>query len=127
MEWTLGLVIPLLVAGGLCKSLSGILHSRNVTNLYQDYVVQILRFQVDEGFGCTNSVDTSILTILLINSWSVIIPLLSLVIYYRASVFFQLPSSVFSDSHSFWLGWLGYTIVNFETCDAFVPMAQRPT
>ncbi|VDC01599.1 unnamed protein product [Peniophora sp. CBMAI 1063] len=63
-EWTLGLVIPLVVAGPLY------------------YIVQQLRFEVDEGFGCENSVDGSILEILLIDSWNVIPPLLSITIYY---------------------------------------------
>ncbi|VDC01592.1 unnamed protein product [Peniophora sp. CBMAI 1063] len=64
IEWTLGLVLPLVVAGPLY------------------YIVQQLRFEVDEGFGCDNSVDGSILGILLLDSWNVIPPLLSITIYY---------------------------------------------
>ncbi|KZV65964.1 fungal pheromone STE3G-protein-coupled receptor [Peniophora sp. CONT] len=66
IEWTLGLVIPLLVAGPLY------------------YVVQLLRFQVVEGSGCTNAQDGSILDILLVQSWALIPPLLSISVYYRA-------------------------------------------
>ncbi|VDC01593.1 unnamed protein product [Peniophora sp. CBMAI 1063] len=64
IEWTLGLVIPLVVAGPLY------------------YVVQWPRFQVEEGFGCDNSSDGSILKILLLDSWNVVPPLVSIVIYY---------------------------------------------
>lgn len=49
----------------------------------QDYVVQQLRFEVDEGFGCDNSRDGSILDILFIQSWAVILPLVSVTLYYR--------------------------------------------
>ncbi|VDC05052.1 unnamed protein product [Peniophora sp. CBMAI 1063] len=68
IEWTLGLLIPLIVAGPLY------------------YVVQWLRFQVEEGFGCGNSPDGSILSILLIYSWSVIPPLVSIAFYYPSVV-----------------------------------------
>ncbi|VDB95515.1 unnamed protein product [Peniophora sp. CBMAI 1063] len=73
IEWVLGLGIPLLVAGPLY------------------YVVQWLRFEVDEGFGCTNSPDNSILHILLIRSWTVIPPLVSITFYYPhvARVFYR--------------------------------------
>ncbi|VDB87015.1 unnamed protein product [Peniophora sp. CBMAI 1063] len=60
----LGLGIPLLVAGPLY------------------YVVQGLRFQVLEGFGCSNATDGSILHILLIRLWTVIPPLVTITIYY---------------------------------------------
>ncbi|VDC04735.1 unnamed protein product [Peniophora sp. CBMAI 1063] len=63
-EWTLGSVIPLVVAGPLY------------------YIVQDCRFQVDEGFGCINSTEGSILELVLINSWNVIPPLVSITIYY---------------------------------------------
>ncbi|VDB87019.1 unnamed protein product [Peniophora sp. CBMAI 1063] len=60
-EWTLGLGIPLLVAGPIFQS---------------------RRFQVIEGFGCTNSIDSSILSILLLKSWFVLPPLVSIGFYY---------------------------------------------
>ncbi|VDC00863.1 unnamed protein product [Peniophora sp. CBMAI 1063] len=63
-EWMLGLGIPLLVGGPLY------------------YVVQYSRFAVEEGFGCLNSIDGSILSILLINSWNLILPLVSITVYY---------------------------------------------
>ncbi|VDB95524.1 unnamed protein product [Peniophora sp. CBMAI 1063] len=73
IEWALGLGIPLLVAGPLY------------------YVVQSLRFQVDEGFGCRDSPDNSILNILLVKSWTVIPPLVSITFYYPhvARVFYR--------------------------------------
>ncbi|VDB95533.1 unnamed protein product [Peniophora sp. CBMAI 1063] len=64
IEWTLGLGIPLLVAGPLY------------------YVVQVLRFEVIEGFGCTGSLDTSILSMLFARSWNVLPPLISITVYY---------------------------------------------
>ncbi|VDB87013.1 unnamed protein product [Peniophora sp. CBMAI 1063] len=64
IEWVLGLGIPVLVAGPLY------------------YVVQALRFLVTEGFGCGNYSDESILSILLLNSWSVTLPLVSITVYY---------------------------------------------
>ncbi|VDC04728.1 unnamed protein product [Peniophora sp. CBMAI 1063] len=64
IEWTLGLVIPLLVAGPLY------------------YVVQDCRFAVIEGFGCRNNIDGSILSIILVYSWSVIPPTISVAVYY---------------------------------------------
>ncbi|KZV63987.1 fungal pheromone STE3G-protein-coupled receptor [Peniophora sp. CONT] len=64
IEWTLGLVIPVVVAGPLY------------------YIIQFYRFEVDEGFGCRNSPDSSVLAILLLNLWSIIPPLLSILIYY---------------------------------------------
>ncbi|KZV73945.1 STE3-domain-containing protein [Peniophora sp. CONT] len=64
IEWILGLGIPVLVAGPVY------------------YVNQNARFQVLEGFGCTNTMAGSILAILLVRSWSVIPPLLSIALYY---------------------------------------------
>ena len=55
------------------------------TNLAKDYIVQWPRFQVDEGFGCGTSPDGSVLSILLVYSWTVLLPLISVVVYYRAS------------------------------------------
>ncbi|KZV65953.1 STE3-domain-containing protein [Peniophora sp. CONT] len=73
IEWAMGLVIPVLVAGPLY------------------YIVQPLRFEVDEGFGCGNSVDGSILDTLLTRSWAVIPPLMSVILYYPkvARIFYR--------------------------------------
>ncbi|VDB86864.1 unnamed protein product [Peniophora sp. CBMAI 1063] len=64
IEWTLGLGIPLLVAGPLY------------------FIVQDVRFAVFEGFGCTNAANVSILSLLLVLSWGVVPPLLSIIFYY---------------------------------------------
>ncbi|KZV69973.1 STE3-domain-containing protein [Peniophora sp. CONT] len=64
MNWTLGLVAPLLVAGPLY------------------YIVQGVRFQVYEVFGCSSATVFSATTILLVRSWSIIPPLISVLIYY---------------------------------------------
>ncbi|KZV74012.1 STE3-domain-containing protein [Peniophora sp. CONT] len=73
IEWVLGVIIPVLVGGPLY------------------YVVQLERFEVAEGFGCRNSLDDSILAILLISSWTVVPPMLSLIIYYPrvVRIFYQ--------------------------------------
>ncbi|VDB95525.1 unnamed protein product [Peniophora sp. CBMAI 1063] len=73
IEWILGLGIPLLVAGPLY------------------YVVQWLRFEVDGAFGCGDSPDGSILNILLIKSWTLIPPFVSITFYYPhvARVFYR--------------------------------------
>ncbi|VDC04704.1 unnamed protein product [Peniophora sp. CBMAI 1063] len=66
IEWTLGLAIPAVVAGPLY------------------YIVQPIRFAVHEGFGCADITDISILSLLLVNTWNVIPPLVSLGFYYPA-------------------------------------------
>ncbi|KZV71166.1 STE3-domain-containing protein [Peniophora sp. CONT] len=51
---------------------------------YSDYINQSTRFEVIEGFGCTDSSDVSILEVLIEESWAVIPPLVSIIFYYRA-------------------------------------------
>ncbi|VDC04254.1 unnamed protein product [Peniophora sp. CBMAI 1063] len=68
LEWTLGFVCPIVVAGPLY------------------YVVQSRRFDVIPGRGCTYAVDHSILAALLLLGWGVCVPLLSIVVYYRRIV-----------------------------------------
>ena len=48
-----------------------------------DYINQAARFQVLEGFGCVDATDNSILQMIIIQSWTVIPPLLSVVVYCR--------------------------------------------
>ena len=50
-----------------------------------DYIVQAARFEVLAGFGCGDSSDNSALALLLLNSWFVILPLISVTVYYRMS------------------------------------------
>ena len=85
VEWTLGLAIPVFVAGLLCEPPS-VYMSRSNSCVVQDYVVQGARFAVEEGFGCVNSLDGSVLSILLLNSWAVVPPLISIVFYYRECI-----------------------------------------
>ncbi|KZV69630.1 fungal pheromone STE3G-protein-coupled receptor [Peniophora sp. CONT] len=61
IEWTLGLGIPVLVA---------------------DYVNQIARFEVLEGFGCTNASNGSILSLLIEQSWYIVPTSVSVALYY---------------------------------------------
>lgn len=83
IEWTLGLVIPVIVAGPICECPHVKSPRHGDANHEQDYVVQDYRFVMNEGFGCINSSDGSILSVLLIYSWSIIPPLVSIVVYYR--------------------------------------------
>ena len=79
-------MIPLIVAGPLCEFLSMTKMTQVVTpTLVSDYIVQGARFEVFAGFGCTNAADSVVLSPLLLNSWSVILPLISITIYYRMS------------------------------------------
>ncbi|VDC07898.1 unnamed protein product [Peniophora sp. CBMAI 1063] len=64
VEWTFGLLVPLLVAGPIY------------------YVHQGFRFGVYEGFGCTDGTQISILEILTIGVWSFLPPFVSIVFYY---------------------------------------------
>ena len=52
-------------------------------SMWQDYTVQSVRFEVEEVFGCADAADDSVLRILLLNSWSVTAPLVSIIFYYR--------------------------------------------
>ncbi|VDC04644.1 unnamed protein product [Peniophora sp. CBMAI 1063] len=85
IEWTLVLVIPILLSGPVY------------------YVVQFSRFQVFEGFGCADAEDNSVLDILLLWSWSVMPPLISITIYYPRLAGFLYrtgkPNSRLLDSH----------------------------
>ncbi|VDB86863.1 unnamed protein product [Peniophora sp. CBMAI 1063] len=64
LEWTAGLLIPIIVAGPLY------------------YVVQPYRFQITRGFGCANPAEGSVLAILLVDIWGIVPPLLSVLVYY---------------------------------------------
>ncbi|KZV69629.1 fungal pheromone STE3G-protein-coupled receptor, partial [Peniophora sp. CONT] len=74
----------------------------SVLTAFADYIGQNSRFEVLEGFGCTNVASVSILWLLTIQSWGVIPPLLSVTIYYRAVVriFYQQRRSVGDFQHS---------------------------
>ncbi|VDB86836.1 unnamed protein product [Peniophora sp. CBMAI 1063] len=65
VEWTCGLIWPLVSAGPLY------------------YVVQTARFEVIEGLGCFNDeLSHSILAFVLAQVWTILPPLISVVIYY---------------------------------------------
>ncbi|VDB95537.1 unnamed protein product [Peniophora sp. CBMAI 1063] len=89
VDWTLGLGIPAIVSGPLY------------------YVVQNTRFVVIEGFGCTGGTTNSILTLLLIQVWFMIPPLLSAAFYYPSTIrIFYGQSRAFDrllNSHDRWL------------------------
>ncbi|VDB87361.1 unnamed protein product [Peniophora sp. CBMAI 1063] len=63
-EWTMGLIVPLVFAGPIY------------------YIVQAARFGVYEGFKCSSALSDSVLTLLLFELWSIVLPLVSLVTYY---------------------------------------------
>ena len=54
--------------------------------LVSDYIVQGVRFEVLAGFGCTDEIDNSVLSVLLLYTWPVILPLISITVYYRMSI-----------------------------------------
>ncbi|VDC05055.1 unnamed protein product [Peniophora sp. CBMAI 1063] len=89
VDWILGVVVPVLVAGPLY------------------YVVEVSRFEVEEGFGCGNSVDDSILSVLLLTSWTTAPPLICVVVYY--------PKIIWTFYHQ------SREINHFLRNDAFVP------
>ncbi|KZV59381.1 fungal pheromone STE3G-protein-coupled receptor [Peniophora sp. CONT] len=68
--------------GPFCKSFSSSELLVCALKAAQDYIVQGVRFDVHEGFGCGNNPNDSLLGILLIFSWTVAPPLLSITIYY---------------------------------------------
>ncbi|VDC05732.1 unnamed protein product [Peniophora sp. CBMAI 1063] len=70
-EWTLGLVIPVLVAGPIY------------------YVSQSARFAVNEGFGCSESVALSAVSLISLRSWGTLPPLLSLALYHTMLLYKQ--------------------------------------
>ncbi|KZV70308.1 hypothetical protein PENSPDRAFT_445732 [Peniophora sp. CONT] len=78
LDWTLGFIVPLIVAGPLY------------------YIVEPTRFLVLEGFGCTNGAVTSVLSILILWLWGVIPPVLCVILYYPrvVRVFYQQSKSI---------------------------------
>ena len=50
---------------------------------HQDYIHQGARFNVYEGFGCTDDPQASIFEILTLEIWTILPPLISVVFYYR--------------------------------------------
>ena len=56
--------------------------------LHSDYANQGARFEVFEGIGCTDAPVPSILEVLVLESWEVILPLISVIFYYRDSIIF---------------------------------------
>lgn len=50
---------------------------------FKDYVVQSARFDALEIFGCATSIIASGVAILLIQSWTIIFPLVAIIFYYR--------------------------------------------
>lgn len=72
------------MAGPICESpLPGVLRVRKPISTHVDYVNQDARFQIIEGFGCGTADELSILDTIIVESWSVIPPLISIVFYYR--------------------------------------------
>ncbi|KZV61584.1 hypothetical protein PENSPDRAFT_643237 [Peniophora sp. CONT] len=95
------LFIPLLVAGPLCETVA-VSYPTALELTSADYINQIARFEVLEGFGCTNGLDGSILYYLTIQSWTVIPPLLSVLIYYPkvARIFYRQSRDINRFLHS---------------------------
>ena len=87
----IGIGIPFLVAGPLCKSQLPSALGRNEWIYISDYVVQVHRFAELEDIGCYGVESSSILSILLVDSWYIVIPLVSAVFYCRKFPSFMTP------------------------------------
>ncbi|KZV71172.1 fungal pheromone STE3G-protein-coupled receptor [Peniophora sp. CONT] len=64
IEWTLGLIVPLLVAGPLY------------------FINQTARFTIREGLGCSTATEISVFATLSLSVWNVTLPLISIIFYY---------------------------------------------
>jgi hypothetical protein len=53
--------------------------------ILSDYINQGVRFEVQEGFGCTGGTSGGGIDILLLKSWSIVLPLVSALFYFRKS------------------------------------------
>ena len=84
IEWTLGLFIPLLIAGPVCKSSCLLESKQSHDEPVPDYVHKGYRFQIFEGFGCTDARELSVLSLLTLTPWYVVPPVISIIFYYRA-------------------------------------------
>ncbi|VDB86834.1 unnamed protein product [Peniophora sp. CBMAI 1063] len=84
IEWTLGFVWPLVAAGPLY------------------YVLETTRFNIIQGYGCTNGVTESILTILLTQIYALLPPLISVLVYYPkvAYIFYRQNKDINEFLHS---------------------------
>ena len=79
---SVGLVLPLFVAGVLCQ-FRFIDVSYHPDESLAVYIVQPRRFGVFEEVGCVGFIDNSVLFILLIDGWPVVLPLISATVYCR--------------------------------------------
>jgi hypothetical protein len=57
-----------------------------LTCVLSDYIDQGARFQVLEGFGCTDGTSGGGINFLLIRSWPIVLPLVSALFYCRKSL-----------------------------------------
>ncbi|KAI0031635.1 GPCR fungal pheromone mating factor [Vararia minispora EC-137] len=71
IELGMGLVFPGIVVGVFCSLTLPL------------YIVQGSRFQIYEGFGCQSAVNVDVVELLLIESWGLTLPLISIVLYSR--------------------------------------------
>ena len=84
IEWTLGLGVPLLVAGPFCKLTKAIPRELFKLSSHEGYIVAPTRFAVVESVGCIDLTVNSVLTVLLLQTGYVIPPLICVTVYYRA-------------------------------------------
>ena len=85
IEWTLALVIPVLIAGPLCGLSLDRCYLQTIDNI-PDYIVQACRFEVVEGLGCMNTPDNGVLALLLVRGTDILMPSLSIAVYYRTTI-----------------------------------------
>ena len=59
------------------------INNLTLTSLSADYIVQVARYLIFEEYGCNPAVINAGLAILLIKSWVIIFPIISIVFYCR--------------------------------------------
>jgi hypothetical protein len=59
---------------------------RELKSPYPDYIVQAARFEIISGFGCISATNPDGVSLLIIRSWGILLPLISVIFYCRASL-----------------------------------------
>jgi hypothetical protein len=82
-----GIGLPTIVAGLFCSySLQDFFpgaSAKLTVPVYKDYIVQAARFQIVSGFGCVYTTKPDAVELMLVRSWSIILPLVSVMFYFR--------------------------------------------
>jgi hypothetical protein len=63
--------------------------SELIVPLHEDYIVQAARFEIISGFGCIPAANLDGVDLILLHSWVIILPLISVVFYFRESIIYM--------------------------------------